>query len=237
MTDTIAMPDQTEEVAEGRELVDFMARRARTYGLLARIFRVEVDGKFLEELRHLRFPTSTGNEHVDYGYRTMYNYLKGTWEDTLLDLARDYARTFIGHGNNGRSAAYPFESVHTSEKRLLMQDARDEVLAIYRANLLKKGEEWNDCEDHIALELEFMQVMSERTAKALKEGKEDEAVEMLKTQRAFVGQHLANWVPMFVSDIKYFSQTDLYIGAGELLLGFVQTEVEALDDLLDGVDA
>ena len=44
-------------------------------------------------------------------------------------------------------------------------------------------------------------------------------------------------VPMFVSDIKYFSQTDLYIGAGELLLGFVQTEVEALDDLLDGVDA
>ena len=237
MTDTIARPDQTEEVAEGRELVDCMTRRARTYGLLARIFRVEVDGKFLEELRHLRFPTSTGNEHVDYGYRTMYNYLKGTWEDTLLDLARDYARTFIGHGNNGRSAAYPFESVHTSEKRLLMQDARDEVLAIYRANLLKKGEEWNDCEDHIALELEFMQVMSERTAKALKEGKEDEAVEMLKTQRAFVGQHLANWVPMFVSDIKYFSQTDLYIGAGELLLGFVQTEVEALDDLLDGVDA
>ena len=237
MTDTIAMPDQTEEVAEGRELVDFMTRRARTYGLLARIFRVEVDGKFLEELRHLKFPTSTGNEHVDYGYRTMYNYLKGTWEDTLLDLARDYARTFIGHGNNGRSAAYPFESVNTSEKRLLMQDARDEVLAIYRANLLKKGEEWNDCEDHIALELEFMQVMSERTAKALKEGKEDEAVEMLKTQRAFVGQHLANWVPMFVSDIKYFSQTDLYIGAGELLLGFVQTEVEALDDLLDGVDA
>ena len=237
MTDTIAMPDQTEEVAEGRELVDFMTRRARTYGLLARIFRVEVDGKFLEELRHLKFPASTGNEHVDYGYRTMYNYLKGTWEDTLLDLARDYARTFIGHGNNGRSAAYPFESVHTSEKRLLMQDARDEVLAIYRANLLKKGEEWNDCEDHIALELEFMQVMSERTAKALKEGKEDEAVEMLKTQRAFVGQHLANWVPMFVSDIKYFSQTDLYIGAGELLLGFVQTEVEALDDLLDGVDA
>ncbi len=237
MTDTIAMPDQTEEVVEGCELVDFMTRRARTYGLLARIFRVEVDGKFLEELRHLKFPTSTGNEHVDYGYRTMYNYLKGTWEDTLLDLARDYARTFIGHGNNGRSAAYPFESVHTSEKRLLMQDARDEVLAVYRANLLKKGEEWNDCEDHIALELEFMQVMCGRTAKALKEGKEDEAVEMLKTQRAFVGQHLANWVPMFVSDIKYFSQTDLYIGAGELLLGFVQTEVEALDDLLDGVDA
>ncbi len=237
MTETINTPEQPTEVVEGAELVDFMTRRARTYGLLARIFRVEVDGKFLEELRRLKFPTSTGNEHADYGYRTMYNYLKGTWEDTLLDLARDYARTFIGHGNNGRSAAYPFESVHTSEKRLLMQDARDEVLAMYRENLLKKGHEWNDCEDHIALELEFMQVMCERTAEALKKGDEDGAIELLKTQRAFVGQHLANWVPMFVSDIKYFAQTDLYIGAGEVLLGFIQEEVETLDDLLDGVDA
>ncbi len=237
MTETTNIPEQPAEVVEGAELVDFMTRRARTYGLLARIFRVEVDGKFLEELRRLKFPTSTGNEHADYGYRTMYNYLKGTWEDTLLDLARDYARTFIGHGNNGRSAAYPFESVHTSEKRLLMQDARDEVLAMYRENLLKKGHEWNDCEDHIALELEFMQVMCERTAEALKKGDEDGAIELLKTQRAFVGQHLANWVPMFVSDIKYFAQTDLYIGAGEVLLGFIQEEVETLDDLLDGVDA
>lgn len=237
MTETTNTPAQPTEVVEGAELVDFMTRRARTYGLLARIFRVEVDGKFLEELRRLKFPTSTGNEHADYGYRTMYNYLKGTWEDTLLDLARDYARTFIGHGNNGRSAAYPFESVHTSEKRLLMQDARDEVLAMYRENLLKKGHEWNDCEDHIALELEFMQVMCERTAETLKKGDEDGAIELLKTQRAFVGQHLANWVPMFVSDIKYFAQTDLYIGAGEVLLGFIQEEVETLDDLLDGVDA
>ncbi len=237
MTETTNTLEQPAEVVEGAELVDFMTRRARTYGLLARIFRVEVDGKFLEELRRLKFPTSTGNEHADYGYRTMYNYLKGTWEDTLLDLARDYARTFIGHGNNGRSAAYPFESVHTSEKRLLMQDARDEVLAMYRENLLKKGHEWNDCEDHIALELEFMQVMCERTAEALKKGDEDGAIELLKTQRAFVGQHLANWVPMFVSDIKYFAQTDLYIGAGEVLLGFIQEEVETLDDLLDGVDA
>ena len=237
MVDTASAVVENEEVVEASELAGFMTRRARTYGLLARIFRVEVDSKFLEELRRLKFPTSTGNEHVDYGYRTMYNYLKGTWEDTLLDLARDYSRTFIGHGNNGRSAAYPFESVHTSEKRLLMQDARDEVLAMYREQLLKKGEQWKDCEDHIALELEFMQVMCNRTAAALEAGDEDQAISLLKVQRSFVGDHLANWVPMFTSDIKYFAQTDFYIGAGELLLGFVQTEVEMLDDLLDGVDA
>ena len=218
-------------------LVGLNEQRENMYGLLSRLYKVEMDEDFYKGLCEAAFPTATGNDDVDAGYRRIALYCASHRDDALLDLARDYARVFIGHGNNAYAAAYPFESVYTSEKRLLLQDARDEVLAIDRANLLKKGEEWTDCEDHIALELEFMQVMSERTAKALKEGKEDEAVEMLKTQRAFVGQHLANWVPMFVSDIKYFSQTDLYIGAGELLLGFVQTEVEALDDLLDGVDA
>ena len=220
-----------------QELIKLNEQRAATYGLLSRLYRVEVDQPLLDELRSMRFPAKTGNENVDEGYRLLATYLSNTWDNSVTDLAIDYVRVFIGHGIDAFSAAYPFESVYTSEKRLLMQDARDEVLAIYRANLLKKGEEWNDCEDHIALELEFMQVMSERTAKALKEGKEDEAVEMLKTQRAFVGQHLANWVPMFVSDIKYFSQTDLYIGAGELLLGFVQTEGELLAELLDGAQA
>ena len=222
----------TEQEATGKELVAVMRDRARTYGMLARIFRVEADDDLVTQMRGMKFPTATGNEHVDKGYRLLFNYLSTVWEDTRLDLARDYMRTFIGHGVNGHSAAYPFESVHTSEKRLLMQEARDEVLAIYRANNLKKDESWRDCEDHIAVELEFMQVMAKRTADALLAGREDEAVEELRTQRAFVRDHLANWVPIFVHDIMQWSETDFYRGAGELLLGFVQVEGETLDDLL-----
>jgi TorA maturation chaperone TorD len=234
---TAATPSpQDAGEASPKELSDFMKGRSRTYGMLARIFRVEADEEFVGELRAMRFPTSTGNAHADRGYRLMCNYLRGVWEDTQLDLARDYMRTFIGHGVNGRSAAYPYESVHTSEKRLLMQGARDEVLAIYRANNLKKDERWRDCEDHIALELEFMQVMAGRTAKALAEYREDDAIETLRTQRDFVENHLVNWVPIFVEDIMRWSQTDFYRGAGELLLGFVQTEREALADMLDESD-
>ncbi len=232
-----AAPADEDVVASDKELAAFMRSRAETYGMLARIFRVEADEPFVKELRGMRFPTSTGNEHADKGYRLLYNYLRGVWEDTQLDLARDYARTFIGHGVNGRSAAYPYESVHTSEKRLLMQDARDEVLAVYRANNLKKDKSWRDCEDHIALELEFMQVMAKRTAKALSHGQEDEAIEMLRTQRSFLENHLANWVPIFVHDIMEWSETDFYRGAGELLLGFVETEQDALSDLLDEGEA
>ena len=231
MTDTIAMPDQTEEVVEGCELVDFMPRRARTYGLLARIFRVEVDGKFLEELRHLKFPTSTGNEHVDYGYRTMYNYLKGTWEDTLLDLARDYARTFIGHGNNGRSAAYPFESVHTSEKRLLMQDARDGALAYYRAENLDLPADNTTPEDHVGFELQFMATMIERMAAAADAGDDARVRELVERQRGFFMEHLANWLPMFARAIDANCKTDFYHGVACLTRGLVAEERATVDEL------
>ena len=232
MTDTIAMPDQTEEVVEGCELVDFMTRRARTYGLLARIFRVEVDGKFLEELRHLKFPTSTGNEHVDYGYRTMYNYLKGTWEDTLLDLARDYARTFIGHGNNGRSAAYPFESVHTSEKRLLMQEARDEIVEVYRESGFAVDAGWEDPEDHIALEFEYMQMMARRTRQALEAGEDGCALELLDKQRAFLLRHLVSWTPFLANDMERIAQTDLYQGLALLTRGLLAQDREFLNSVV-----
>lgn len=235
MSETTAAP-AAQETATPAELASVMDGRAKTYGLLARLYRVEVDEPLLKELRGMRFPTNTGNAHVDAGYDLMYRYLKNVWEDALLDLARDYVRVFIGHGVNGHAAAYPYESVHTSEKRLLMQEARAEVLAIYRANNLKKEEHWRECEDHIAVELEFMQIMAQRTAEALRAGDEDGAEASLRTQRAFVADHLANWVPMLTSDMLRFSETELYRGLAELTEGFVETEGQLLDELL-GEDA
>lgn len=226
---------EVEEAEQGGQLIELMRSRAQTYGLLARLYRVEVDQALLDEMRAMRFPTSTGNVHVDEGYSLMYRYLKHTWEETLLDLARDYVRVFVGHGVNGHSAAYPYESVHTSEKRLLMQEARAEVLAVYRQNVLKKEASWRDCEDHIAVELEFMQIMCIRTASALEANDDAAAIELLTTQYSFVQNHLLNWVPMLVADMLHYSETELYRGLAELTLGFAQTEEEILRDLLQGV--
>lgn len=72
------------------------------------------------------------------------------------------------------SAAYPFESVHTSPKRLMMQEARDEVLAVYRSEGLDKLPSWKESEDHIALELEFMAVLGDRIVAAAEASDEAE---------------------------------------------------------------
>lgn len=222
----------TQTDTDFNELADLMDSRAQTYGLLARIYRIEADQELLDEMRGMRFPTATGNNDVDEGYKLLYTYLKGVWDDSVTQLAVDYVNTFIGHGVNAFSAAYPYESVHTSERRLLMQQARDEVLAIYRANGLKKGK-WNEGEDHVALELEFMQVLCQRTAEALRDNDEDMAIDTLKTQYNFLEEHLINWVPMLVDDMLKFAKTDFYKGAAQLTRGFLESDEETLRDLLE----
>lgn len=213
-------------------LIDVLADRAGTYALLARFFRTEADGEFLAQLRSSRYPARTGVPAADRGYRLIVSYLSHAPADALTELAIDYTRTFIGAGNDGFSAAYPFESVYTSPKRLLMQGARDEVHVIYRAAGLDKQPSWKDGEDHIALELEFMQVLGQRALDALRAGDEDEAAAQLTSQKAFLEDHLQAWFPLMAVDMRKFSKTDFYQGLADLALGFLENDEEFLEDVL-----
>lgn len=224
----------SEDAPEEMDLVELMSARAQGYGMLARLLRVEIDAPTLKELQGMRFPTATGNAKADEGYRQMFEYLRRAWDDSITELAIDFVRTFIGHGVNGYSAAYPFESVYTSERRLLMQEARAEVLAAFRENNLKK-DRWTEGEDHIALELEFMQRLSLRTAEAIAAENNDEAIELVRRQYAFLQDHLLNWVPMFVSDMRMFAKTLFYQGVAQLLMGFLEEDEAVLTALLESV--
>ncbi len=219
---------------EELDLVALMNTRAQTYGLISRLFRVEVDEPCLRELQSMRFPTATGNAKVDEGYHMLYDYLRRAWDDSITELAIDYVHTFIGHGVNGYSAAYPFESVYTSERRLLMQEARAEVLQTFRENNLKRGK-WTEGEDHIALELEFMQRMSLRTAEALEADDDDAAIESLRTQQDFLEKHILNWLPLLVTDMRLFAKTLFYQGLAQLAIGYVEEDAKLLEELLDSV--
>lgn len=236
MTDPTTADVIAEETTGFDELARLNMQRAATYGMLARLYRNEIDDAFLTELRSMRYPINTGNDNTDEGYRLMAHFLSNVWANTLDDLSVDYSRTFIGHGVDGYSAAYPYESVYTSPKRLMMQDARDEVLAIYRSYGLDKQESWKEGEDHVALEMEFMQTLANRTADALEKGDEDEAVALLETQHNFLYDHLAAWAPMMTRDMKRLAKTDLYQGLAYLTDGFLSTDLAFLKDVLTDED-
>lgn len=213
-------------------LMDVLESRAASYGMLSRLYREEVNREYYEELISLKFPAHTGNADVDSGYRLLCGYLSQAHPDVIMDLAVDYTRTFLGSGTNGYSAAYPFESVYTSPKRLLMQAARDEVLVIYRAAGLSKKPSWKDGEDHIALELEYMQIMGQRALAALERGDEEGSSVMLELQKLFLDAHLLSWFPMMAADMEKFAKTDFYKGLAALTMGVLANDREFLDEIL-----
>lgn len=218
---------------EQSELVALCEQRAEGYGLLSRLFRTEVDEELLKGLKATTYPQGTGNADLDLGYRKLATYLSTKASGVLLDLAIDYVRTFIGHRNDTFGAAYPFESVYTSEKRLLMQEARNEALAAYKKAGMVISEMWADPEDHIAIELEFMQVMAKKAAEALKAGEQSRAIELLNEQRDFLEKKLLLWVPMLTADMKRFSKTEFYEGLAYLTDGFLQVDSEYFAEVLD----
>lgn len=224
--------NESADTVNTAELIEVFKQRTATYGLLSRLYASEMDEALLTELHNSRYPVHTGNDLADEGNRLIATYLSGMWENTLTELAADYMRTFFGHGYSGHAAAYPFESVYTSEKRLLMQSARDEVLALYRAAGLSKQDRWKEGEDHVALELEYLQILSSRIVEALRKGDTEQALGWIKSSYNFLDLHLVGWVPLFTAEVDKFARTDFYRGLALLTEGFLETDRELLEDLL-----
>ena len=125
---------------------------------------------------------------------------------------------------NAYSAAYPYESVYTLERRLLMQEARAEVLLrALRAGAVWKRGAWNRGA-RTAWRWSSSSCIttpcgSLRAPRRWRRGDEDEAVEQLRTQRTFLHDHLLNWLPLLTNDMRLFSRTLFYQGLAQLCHG------------------
>lgn len=220
------------EKASAAELSALCRQYAGVFSLMAHLCNKEVDQELLDTLMGNLYPLSSGNDNITTSSRLIAGYLSKTWEGVIDDLAADYTATFIGHGSDGHSAAYPFESAYTSSKRLLMQGARTEVLAIYRSQGLDKQETWRNSEDHISVEFEFVSRIFIRAANAFKKGDLEHAELFVTTLRNFITDHPLAWVPMMASEMRNFAKTDFYRGLSFMLVGYLQLAEQTLDELL-----
>ena len=116
------------------EIKQLMWNRRNLYHFFARFFQKEIDEVFFEQLKHIEFPAEREEnaltEFQDALLR-LNEYFEYDAGESLDDLAADYAKTFLGAGNAQGDSAFPYESVYTSPKRIMMQDAWSQVCEIY----------------------------------------------------------------------------------------------------------
>lgn len=211
---------------EKTELSEMMHERSSIYRLLDRLFRREIDETFLEALRSIaaedeRLPEQTA------AWSSLRGALNCGSQDILTDFAVDFARIFLGAGIAQGTVAYPYESVYTSRDQLVMQDAYEKVLKIYRRHGITKTEA-DLYEDHISLELEFMAFLCDEAVTFLEKDDQTSFEENLKEQRSFFQEHLANWVFNFTETIREVAGDSIYSSAADILDGFIEEEKQLL---------
>lgn len=216
------------------EYLELMRNRENLYRFLGRLYRVEVDGPLLEQMRVMCFPVECLETKLSEGYGVLREYLDNCGSDPLTDLAVDYTKVFLGAGIAEGCAAYPYESVYTSKKRVIMQDAWDKVRAIYAAKgLIKHSERPELFEDHISLELEFMAFLCHEIQSILVTKDESGVLSCLKEQMDFLNQHLLNWVSTFCTDIEKYAQTEFYKGIGKITNGYLHLDSTIIESLMN----
>jgi anaerobic sulfite reductase subunit A len=200
------------------DILPITESRKSAYIFLSKIYAKEVSVEFLKSIIESKlleeFTKDLDSSHL---------------EEIQVELAADYASLFL---SAGKMPAHPFESVYTSKKKLLMQEAWDEVVAEYRKEGLDKTKEFNEPEDHIAIELEFMSYLCQKTIDSLNKSDSASTSMYLEKQISFLEKHLMNWVPTFCSDIEKYAKSEFYRLVAKLTLDFLETDLEELKELV-----
>jgi len=220
---------------ETHEFTALTSNRETMYRFLSRIYRIEVDAPLLQYLPEMGFPTECDDPELGEGYSMMTACLRDLGSDALTDLAVDYARIFLGAGVFEGVVASPYESVYTSEERLIMQESRDKVASVYKDNELKLKNTIDIPEDHIALELEFMAHLCREAMKL--DGDRERVLRLLAEQKDFIERHIMNWVPAFCADIEKCASTDFYRAVAKITRGFINIDLEILEDILKNYES
>ena len=119
----------------------------------------------------------------------------------LEDLLWEYTRLFIGPY---KLPCPPWESVYTSPKRLMMQEAYDEVRDYYnKAGLTVNNQ--GIMADHIGAELNFLAVVLQ---KANSDPKKEQYYRDLTSE--FLAEHIIKWVPQFARDMEDAADLSFY---------------------------
>lgn len=198
--------------------------RENMYLLLSQWYLLEVEEDVWNAMQQMKFPTEAPDTDLQEGYETIQEYLEqranANLTETLDELAVDYARIFLSAGVAQGKAAFPYESVYTSKKHLIMQDSRNEVVSLYaKKGLTPSKEGYHVPEDHIGYLFAYMAVLCA-------EAQEDTETATLakQEQKEFLQNHLLNWVSAFTTDVEKYATTDFYRGIAKVTRGFLQLE-------------
>lgn len=206
--------------------------RVNVYALLQRLYQDPVDSELLSwlvsERPFLEFPL----ELDETAAAALAELDADSLTATVETLRADFRQLFVGPG---RMKVPPWESVYRSEDQLLFDQHTLQVREAYARNGMEFVKINEQPEDSIAIELEFMKVLTERLLRAVETNDQTAERLVLEQQQEFLKKHLLIWVPRFTKLTQKHAQTRFYSALAEILNGFMQWENATVTMLLETV--
>jgi TorA maturation chaperone TorD len=143
-------------------------------------------------------------------------------EQDLQTLLVDYTRLFLGPV---QPRAIAYGSTWLSGEDALMQGSTMAVLALYREGGFATGDEFQDLPDHVAVELEFLYLLTFKRNQAQREGRDADAAAAESLQRRFLREHLGAWIGRFADAVQAGAETAFYRELAALTSRFVGMRV------------
>jgi TorA maturation chaperone TorD len=196
--------------------------RADVYRLLSACY-YQPDDAFLEEEVFAQLKTALAKASPSGVMEA------ATLDDCFRDsgveaLMLDYSRLFLGPFD---ILAKPYGSVYLDGEKIVMGDSTMQALELYREGGFDVAEDFLEMPDHIAVELEFLYLLSFRIGKA---SDDEERSHLIVLKQKFLEEHLGRWVETLSEDIRKGAQTDFYKRLADLTEQFVLEDLQELTE-------
>ena len=196
--------------------------RINFYALLSRITMNEIDEGLLKSIEDDENMLSFFPTYKDWEKRANMSR-----EDLIQKyLNVDFTNLFLLH-------LIPYESFYMREDQMMETGGDNPVQQIFmdldfRVELDKARVM---SADHIGVELEFMYMLCDSEKKALEDENYTIAGEIAEIQYNFLKEHILEWAPMYLLNVKSEAGTAFYYDVADLALEFIMSDFEYLTKL------
>lgn len=198
-------------------MIEDMKEERHIFNLLKHIFWAEPSNDFLKDVAAME--AIPEEDALDRGLNQIIKAVKKNKERLdkyAEELAVEFARLFIGPRN---PPAIPYASFYLSEAKTVMSDVTIDVRKMYLDAGMAVKELYSLPDDHIAIELEFLQYLAERVIVLFEKGNREEAACLYEMRESFLKDHFSKWVTSFADNIIASANEDFYRGAAYMLKG------------------
>jgi len=196
------------------------SQRSNIYGLLAAVYRQEINSDLLQQIKDPRFMGVLS----DLGSEELAQFFQKPDKELLEELAVEYTRLFLGPGKH----ISPHESVHHPREDgqwgSFWGKSTVEVKKLIESTGLDYQDDYKGMPDHISVELEFMQQVILREEKAWEETDTEMASACRQLEKKFIEEHLSKWIPKFCDEVIGTAELPFYQEIAVLTKKFIEFE-------------